>query len=455
MKFTLSSALVVLSAVVSTVLAAPHPASASSVATSTAGNAPAASSAAATNGTDEAVEQETPSTWTVIVDNDDPRTLEQMIADMGDVKVNRIYNNTAFKGFSCSMASNRASVMSMTGLKTFERDIEIKVAGSQVNAPWGLQRLSQGQAIQSAGGLDEAKIAAIDFTYQFEGGLNQTGALGKDVDIYIIDTGINVDHVDFDGRASFGFTIDDETDSQGHGTHCAGTAASTTFGVAKNANIIAVKVLGPDSGFTSDILAGIDWMMQNHEKRMKTGNFAGSVASMSLGSLEPSTSLNEAIAQANANGIHFSVAAGNEERDACLGSPGSAVVNDASNAIVVGATTITDERASFSNFGDCTTLYAPGQDITSTWVGSTNKINTISGTSMACPHVSGLIAYTLSQNPSLKTDTKGMKAFLVQSAQDLEITEPSGDTVTVKYANNGFIAPRTGAKLLKRTFSRL
>lgn len=220
MKFTLSSALVVLSAVVSTVLAAPHPASASSVATSTAGNAPAASSAAATNGTDEAVEQETPSTWTVIVDNDDPRTLEQMIADMGDVKVNRIYNNTAFKGFSCSMASNRASVMSMTGLKTFERDIEIKVAGSQVNAPWGLQRLSQGQAIQSAGGLDEAKIAAIDFTYQFEGGLNQTGALGKDVDIYIIDTGINVDHVDFDGRASFGFTIDDETDSQGHGYGC-------------------------------------------------------------------------------------------------------------------------------------------------------------------------------------------------------------------------------------------
>jgi len=126
-------------------------------------------------------------------------------------------------------------------------------------------------------------------------------------------------------------------------------------------------------------------MMRNHEKRQNVRNFAGSVASMSLGSLEPSQSLNEAIAQANKNGIHFSVAAGNEQRDACLGSPGSAVVDDQSDAIVVGAITITDERASFSNFGDCTTLYAPGQDTTSTWIGSTNKINTISGTSMACP----------------------------------------------------------------------
>jgi len=217
MKFNLSSALLLLSTIASTVLAAPHPNSARSVATSTAAKAATPSSVSGGKGTDEVVEQESPKTWTVIVDNDDPRSLEQMIADMGDVKVNRIYNNTAFKGFSCTMLPGRASLMSTTGFKTFEPDMEVRIAGIQQNAPWGLQRLSQEQPIQNADTLNDAGVAAIDFTYKFEGGLNQTGALGKDVDIYIIDTGINVDHVDFDGRATFGFTIDDETDSQGHG----------------------------------------------------------------------------------------------------------------------------------------------------------------------------------------------------------------------------------------------
>lgn len=166
-------------------------------------------------------------------------------------------------------------------------------------------------------------------------------------------------------------------------THCAGTAASTTFGIAKNANLIAVKVLGTDQGSTSDILAGIDWMLKNHEARKASGDWAGSVASMSLGSPVRSNSLDEAVAQASKNGIHFSVAAGNENQDACNSSPAGA--SEQSDVISVGATTINDKRASFSNFGSCTIVYAPGQDITSTWIGSNNKINTISGTSMACP----------------------------------------------------------------------
>ena len=320
--------------------------------------------------------------WNVIVDNDDPRSLSALIQEMGiDMgTLKHIYNNTAFKGFSGSLSTKHVSRMAiMSGLKTYEPDMEVKLRDVQTNAPWGLQRVSQNGAIQNAP-QDDAGVAAFDFKYQFKG---QQANLGKDVDIYMVDTGVNVEHEDFDKRASFGFTIDTEQDDEGHGTHTAGTAASTTFGLAKNANIIAVKVLGTASGSTSDILAGIDFVMKNHAKRSAQGNFAGSVASMSLGSPVRSNSLDEAVTQASTNGIHFSVAAGNENQNACNSSPASATRQ--SNAIAVGATTIGDERASFSNFGSCTTIFAPGQDVTSTWTDGENKINTISGTSMACP----------------------------------------------------------------------
>ncbi|KAA8895618.1 peptidase S8/S53 domain-containing protein [Sphaerosporella brunnea] len=383
-------------------------------------------------------------TWTVIVDNDDPRSLEELMAEMGNIQVKHIYNNTAFKGFSGSLSNASVSKMSvMSGLKTFEPELEVKLLDVQVNAPWGLQRISQGDAIANPP-TAEASIAAFDFKYQFNG---TTADLGKGVDIYVVDTGVNVDHIDFDGRAKFGFTIDTEQDDVGHGTHCAGTAGSTTFGIAKAANIIAVKVLSTDSGSTSDILKGIDFVIQNHVKRSKEAGFAGSVASMSLGSAVRSTSLDEAVIQASAAGIHFSVAAGNENQDACNSSPAGA--SQSSNAIAVGATTIDDNRASFSNFGKCTTIFAPGQDVTSTWIGGTNKINTISGTSMATPHVTGLLAYLLSQNPDLKTDTQGMKKLLLSTAGKL-----STDKGTVPFANNGFTADAPARKA-KRDFARI
>lgn len=320
--------------------------------------------------------------WTVIVDNNDPRSLSALIQEMGIdmASLKYVYNNTAFKGFAGSLSTKHVSRMAvMSGLKTFEPEMEIKLSDVQTNAPWGLQRVSQGGAIQNAP-QDDAGVAAFDFKYQFKG---QQANLGKDVDIYMVDTGVNVEHEDFDKRASFGFTIDTEQDDDGHGSHTAGTAASTTFGLAKKANIIAVKVLGTSSGSTSDIIAGIDFVMRNHAKRSSQSNFAGSVASMSLGSPVRSNSLDEAVAQASSNGIHFSVAAGNENQNACNSSPASAT--RLSDVVAVGATTIDDERASFSNFGPCTTIFAPGQDITSTWNGGSNKINTISGTSMACP----------------------------------------------------------------------
>lgn len=153
--------------------------------------------------------------------------------------------------------------------------------------------------------------------------------------------------------------------------------------MAKDVNLIAVKVLSSASGSSSDIIKGLDWVITNHDQRKTQPNWAGSVASMSLGAPQQSTSIDQAVKETNSAGIHFAVAAGNDNQDACNSSPAAATTG--SDVVSVGATTIQDARASFSNFGTCTTVYAPGQDITSTWIGGTSKINTISGTSMACP----------------------------------------------------------------------
>jgi cerevisin len=213
-------------------------------------------------------------------------------------------------------------------------------------------------------------------------------------------------------------------------THCAGTAGSTTFGVAKAANIIGVKVLGTEEGSSSDIVKGIDWVMQNHEMRKTQTDWAGSVASMSLGSPVRSSSIDEAVKQASANGVHFSVAAGNENQMACNSSPAGVSVD--CEAISVGAITIDDTRATFSNYGECTTIFAPGEDVISTWIGGDNKINTLSGTSMAAPHITGLIACLLVDNPDLKDNPRAMKELLLQKATHLNT-----DRGMVKVANNG------------------
>ncbi|KAI5805165.1 peptidase S8/S53 domain-containing protein [Geopyxis carbonaria] len=369
-------------------------------------------------------------TWTLIVDNDDPRSLhdlfEEMSLDASTLK--HVYNNSAFKGFAGELSSHCVNkLQSRTGLRTFEPEFEVRVADRQINAPWGLQRVSQTGPILN--GTDEAD--ANVFSYKYNDTLSD---LGKDVDIYIIDTGINTDHVDFDGRATFGFAVDgNKVDTAGHGTHCAGTAAGTTFGMAKGANIIAVKVLD-ESGTTSDILRGLDYVVARHDERKNSPNFAGSVASMSLGSAESSTAINEAVMAASANGIHFSVAAGNEDQDACNSSPAAA--GGSSNVITVGATTIAETRASFSNFGACTTVYAPGEDIPSTWIGGDNTVKALSGTSMACPHVTGLIAYHLARDASLKTDVKAMKDKIIREAFPLDT-----DKGVVLVVNNGATEP--------------
>lgn len=240
-------------------------------------------------------------------------------------------------------------------------------------APWGLARVSHRKPL-SFGTFNK-------YLYADEG--------GEGVDVYVIDTGTNIEHVDFEGRAHWGKTIpanDEDVDGNGHGTHCSGTVAGKKYGVAKKANVYAVKVLKSNgSGTMSDVIKGVDFAASSHLEQVKKAKdgkrkgFKGSAANMSLGGGKTSL-LDQAVNAAVAAGIHFAVAAGNDNADACNYSPAAA-----DKAVTVGASAIDDSRAYFSNWGKCTDIFAPGLSIQSTWIGSKTAINTISGTSMASP----------------------------------------------------------------------
>jgi subtilisin family serine protease len=215
---------------------------------------------------------------------------------------------------------------------------------------------------------------------------------GDGVTIYVLDTGVNLDHADFEGRATFGASFignaSDKTDPNGHGTFVAGVAAGRIFGVAKKANIVSVRALDADgSGKLSTILKAIDWIV----KRQSTSDNNKSVVNLSLGAAF-SQPTNNAIEEAIKLGIHFSIAAGNEGKDACQFSPASV-----KGALVVGATNSDDTIAKYSNIGDCVDIYAPGTNIVSTWKDGTTSTHVRSGTSMASPHVAGVMALLLSQ----------------------------------------------------------
>jgi subtilisin family serine protease len=233
--------------------------------------------------------------------------------------------------------------------------------------------------------------------------LNSTfsaSAKGAGVNAYIVDTGISSTHIDFTGRMSTGFSsITDgngTNDCNGHGTHVAGTTAGTTYGIAKSATLIPVRVLDCiGSGTTSGVIAGLDWIVGHHT----AGTPA--VANMSLGG-GASAALDTAVQNVINDGVVMAVAAGNDGLNACNYSPARAA-----NAITVGSTTSTDARSTFSNTGTCVDIFAPGSSITSAWIGSTTAISTISGTSMAAPHVAGVAAVLLGRFPSSTTAEVG------------------------------------------------
>lgn len=241
----------------------------------------------------------------------------------------------------------------------------------------------------ATGGWGLARIWQRDFSTTSS--YSYPSSAGSGVDCYIIDTGVLITHQDFGGRAIFGFKSNNNwpnTDDQGHGTHVASTVAGTRYGVAKGCRVIAVKVLGPDgSGTTAGVIAGVNYAANNRAR--------ASVGNMSLGG-GYSAALNTACNNAARAGVHMVVAAGNENQDACNVSPASA-----DDVITVGSTTRNDARSSFSNHGACVSVFAPGSDILGAWIGGNTATRTISGTSMASPHVAGNVALLLGENPGM------------------------------------------------------
>ncbi len=300
----------------------------------------------------------------------------------------------AIKGFSVRMPEAQAAKLAEDPRVAFvEEDGVVSLGATQTNATWGLDRIDQ-------------RDLPLNSTYNFN-------ATGSGVRAYIIDTGIRATHTDFGGRVISGFTaINDglgSNDGNGHGTHVAGTVGGSTWGVAKNVTLVAVRVLDSSgNGTNSGVIAGVDFVTSNHQAGQPA------VANMSLGG-GASSALDTAVTNSVNDGVTFAVAAGNETQNACNVSPARAA-----SAITVGSTTTSDARSSFSNFGTCVDIFAPGSGITSAWRTSDTATNTISGTSMASPHVAGVAALFLETNPSASPAT--VTAAIINNSTPNKVT---------------------------------
>ncbi|MEU4389725.1 S8 family peptidase [Kribbella sp. NPDC023855] len=299
------------------------------------------------------------------------RATTQSLSASYDAKVRKQFS-ASIKGFSASMSPEQAQKMAGDPRVAFVQQNQ-KFTANQDNPPWGLDRSDQRD---------------LPLDKKFE-----PTAPADNVNVYVIDTGIYAAHKDFGDRAAVGTdTIGDGqngVDCMGHGSHVAGTIAGTTFGLAKGAKIFGVRVLDCNgSGSTESVVAGIEWVTANAKKP--------AVANMSLGG-GADAALDAAVKKSVDAGITYAVAAGNDSSDACNGSPAKEP-----SAITVGATDDKDAKASFSNWGKCVDLFAPGVDVESAGITSPDSTAKMSGTSMATPHVAGAIALYLSANPEAK-----------------------------------------------------
>ncbi|PWU53416.1 serine protease [Micromonospora sp. S4605] len=300
--------------------------------------------------------------------------------------------SAALTGFSARMTATQAGRLAADPAVAYvEQDQVLTVQATQSNPPWGLDRIDQRNLPLSR-----------SFTYP---------STASNVRAYIIDTGIRTTHSQFGGRATWGTnTVDsNNTDCNGHGTHVAGTVGGSTYGVAKQVRLIAVKVLNcSGSGSTTSVVNGVNWVTANAVRP--------AVANMSLGG-GASSAIDNAVANSINSGVSYAVAAGNSSANACNYSPARTPA-----AITVGSTTSSDARSSFSNYGSCVDVFAPGSGILSAWRTSDTASNTISGTSMASPHVAGAAALVLSANPSWSPSQ--VSSYLTSNVTTGKVTNP-------------------------------
>jgi serine protease len=308
--------------------------------------------------------------------NPDVTTMALEMANTYGVDVDLTFEN-ALRGFSMAATEKQLDrLLSDPRIDFVEEDGLVHAIATQSGATWGLDRSDQ-------------RDLPLNTSYVYD-------TTASNVRAYILDTGILPGHVDFGGRVQSGYTaISDgrgSSDCNGHGTHVAGTVGGNTWGIAKGVTLVAVRVLGcTGSGSNSGVIAGIDWVAANHVKP--------AVANMSLGG-GASAATDTAVTNLVNAGVFTAVAAGNDNANACNYSPARAAA-----AMTVGSTTSTDARSSFSNFGTCLDIFAPGSSITSAWYTSNTATNTISGTSMASPHVAGVAALYLANNATATPST--------------------------------------------------
>ncbi|MDX7879015.1 S8 family peptidase [Acinetobacter nosocomialis] len=316
--------------------------------------------------------------------------------------------DSALKGFAIYLPDTAGTAFIEAMKKnpqvlSVENDTVVNIdATTQTNADWGLDRIDQ-------------KALPLNSTYSY----SQTGT---GTTAYIVDTGILSTHQEFSGRVLSGYTAISDgngtTDCNGHGTHVAGTIGGTTYGVAKNVKLVPVRILGCDgSGASSNVIAGLDWILKNGSKP--------AVVNMSLGGAA-SSSLDSAVENLYNNGYVMVVAAGNSNTDACTSSPART-----SNAITVAATDNTDTRASYSNYGSCVDIFAPGSQINSSWIGSNTATKVLNGTSMATPHVAGVVAELLQSTPTATPQT--ITSNLLNQATSDVVKNPSGSPNRLLY----------------------